>query len=71
MAESLESRVAVQQEQRKLIHGGAGFSGIVAIVCASVMSKAQSLTVISIYEKPHQILQRISMFSKAIVQCSD
>lgn len=54
MDASLVNQVAVIEPQ-KLIHGGVGFSGIVAIVCASVMNKDQNLIVISIYVKPHQI----------------
>lgn len=66
MADCSENRAAVQLEQQKLTHGGAGFSGIVAIVCASVMSKDQSLIVISICERPLQTLQPISMFVEVI-----
>lgn len=44
----LASREVVRQGQQKLTHGGAGYSGIVAIVCASVTNKDQSLIDISI-----------------------
>lgn len=55
----LANRAVVRWEQQKLIHGGVGYSGIAAIVCASVMSKDQNLIVISIYAKQFQILQQI------------
>lgn len=59
MDEFLVNRAVVRWEQQKSIHGGVGYSGIAAIVCAFVMSKDQNLIVISIYVKQFQILQQI------------
>lgn len=59
MDEFLANPEAVQWERPKWIHGGAGYSGIVAIACASVMNKDQSLIVTSICEKLFQISQSI------------
>lgn len=59
MDEFLVNQAVVRWEQQKWIHGGVGYSGIAAIVCASVMSKDQSLIVISICENPFPISRQI------------
>lgn len=61
MADYSENRAAARLEPPKLTHGGVGFSGIAATVCASVMSKDQSQTVTSICVKQPQISQPIGM----------
>lgn len=48
MVAFLESKAVARAEQQKSIHGGVGYSGIAATVCASAMNKGQNLTDTSI-----------------------
>lgn len=61
MVAYLVSPEVVQPELQKWILGGAGYSGIVATVCASVTSKDQSLIDISICANQHRISRQTSM----------
>lgn len=61
----LANQEPVQPEQQRLTRGGVGYSGIAAIVCASVMNKDQSLIDTLTCGKQHQILRQTSMLIKA------